>query len=626
MPLDSSRTVNETLTHAKALHRQGRVEQAADLYAAILDCEPRHVDALLLLSMVEHQRQHFERALELVCTALDENPRSVQALVQRAVVLRSLGFLAGALASYEAALSIEPRLPAALYNCANVLLSLGRNEDALASYNAVLALQPGDADALNNRAVVLQKLGRYEAALESCDRALAAKPRYAHALNNRAHALHALERWKEALRNYDDALAIAPNHADALTGRGTLLYTLGRYEEALTTYERAFDVAPDALSAVNVGNALQALGRHESALITYERALGLDPNCVEALNNRGNALQALNRHEDALASYMKASQIAPDAAHAHWNEGLIRLLLGDYERGWEKYEWRWRNQQLNMGLRIGDSPRWRGHEDLRDRTVLVHAEQGFGDSIQFVRYVPMLAARGAAVVLACHESLRPLFARVEGVGEVVTSEHALPRFDYHVSLISLPYAFSTMLNNIPARVPYVSVDKASAQKWRRRIEALGPGFKVGVAWSGNPKFPGAAAKTCSLGQLQGLLEMPGCTFVSLQKGDAASEIDRLGLSSRLKDVSGELADFADTAAVVVNLDLVISIDTAVAHLAGALGKPLWVLLPYSADWRWLTQREDSPWYPSARLFRQSRAGDWDSVLRDVCNALTAAAR
>jgi tetratricopeptide (TPR) repeat protein len=652
-------SIEHALNGARALHQSGRLDEAKDLYRSVLERDPRQVDALLLLSVLEHQCGNDENALELVTRALDENPDSVEALVHRAMTLRSLGRPEKALESYDAALAIRPDIADVLYNRGNVLQSLGRHSDALTSYDAALALQPGDAAALNNRAVVLQALGRFDAALQSCNRALSIQPgyaealnnrgnvlqglgrhqdalqsydaalarkaRYAEALNNRGNALQALGRFEEALNSYDSALAIDSKHVDALSSRGTALYHRGRYTEALTSYETAFTVTPSALRAVNVGNALQALGDYGRALTLYDRALELNPDSVEALNNRGNALRALNRHEEALASYIKATEIAPEDAHAHWNEGLVRLLMGDYERGWQKYEWRWRNRQLNASPRLSDEPQWHGDEAIAGKTVLVHAEQGFGDAIQFIRYVPLLAARGASVAVACHESLRDLFSQINGVREVVTSADALPRFDYHVPLISLPYAFKTTLGDIPAHVPYLNVRAQDIEPWKAKL-AVRPGFKVGLAWMGNPKFTAAGAKSCSLEQLQLLLDQPACTFISLQKGDAAAGIRALGLTGHIADHTGELHSFSDTAALITNLDLVISIDTAVAHLAGALGKPVWILLPFAADWRWLRHRQDSPWYPSARLFRQPRLGDWDSVLHEIHDALAELAR
>jgi tetratricopeptide (TPR) repeat protein len=621
---DPSQQVDDALSNARELHQSGRLDEAEVIYKRVLERNPRDFKTLLLLAALEHQRERDRGALELIERALRVNSQSAEALLQHAMILRSLQKPEDALASYDAALAIAPDVPAALYNRGNLLQSLGLHEKALASYDHVLTLQPHDADVLNNRAVVLQKLGRFEAALESCQRALSVRPGYAHALTNRGHALQALGRFDEALRDYEAALRIDPDHVDALTGCGAILFNVGRFAEALASHERAFRFAPGALGAVHVGDALHALGRHDDAVGAYDRALEIDSNCIEALNNRGNALQALNRHEEALASYITATEIAPDDAHAHWNEGLVRLLLGDYERGWQKYEWRWKNRQLNASPRLSDKPQWQGHEDIAGKTVLVHAEQGFGDAIQFIRYVPLLAARGAAIVVACHESLREIFGSIEGVHEITTSERALPRFDYHVPLVSLPYAFKTVLGDIPAQMPYLSARVDAVEAWHRKLAAH-TGLKIGLAWMGNPKFTAAGAKACRLEQLRIVLDQPGCNFVSLQKGEASADIEKLGLASRIADYTADVKTFSDTAALITNLDLVISIDTAVAHLAGALAKPVWILLPFAADWRWLRDREDSPWYPSARLFRQSRPGDWDGVLREVREALQSAA-
>jgi len=334
-----------------------------------------------------------------------------------------------------------------------------------------------------------------------------------------------------------------------------------------------------------------------------------------ALVNRGNALQALKRHAEALQSYAQALALEPDDAQAHWNEALTRLALGDYRRGWAKYEWRWRNPALGMDARLSDRPQWSGTADLAGKTVLVHAEQGFGDALQFIRYAPRVAALGARVLVACAPQLRALFEGVEGVAQaLVPDAGAIPDFDFHIPLMSLPLAFGTTLDTIPDGTAYLPADTTAVRAWQSRM-APHQGRRIGLAWSGNPKFGRARIKACPVGLMARLAAVAGCVFVSLQTGEAAAETAALRHSgSTVLDYTAELGDFKATAALVAALDLVISVDTAVAHLAGALGKPVWILLPYAADWRWLVDREDSPWYPSARLLRQPRRGDWDAVI------------
>jgi tetratricopeptide (TPR) repeat protein len=485
------------------------------------------------------------------------------------------------LREYERALALEPRSPDLLYNRGNALLRLARYPEALASYEAALALRPGDHEALNNR----------------------------------GNALRALERHAEALASYDQALALVPRYAKAHGNRGHALLALGRHAEALASYRAAFAGAADAPWLLGVANALQALEQPREALAAYERALALQPRLADAHGGRGNALQALNRHEEALAAYAAALAIDPGNAETHWNEGLARLALGDYRAGWEKYEWRWRAASLRMPARRLGRPLWLGEPELAGKTLLLHAEQGYGDAIQAIRYAPLVAARGARVLVACPAPLRGLFAAVEGVAAAFAEDDPPEPFDFHVPLMSLPLAFGTTVESIPAEVPYVRVAPERAEAWRGRLAGL-PGRKVGLAWAGNPRFAGARSKACPAERLAPLAGTPGCSFVSLQTGAAAFDVRAFG-GAVLADPALELATFEDTAALIGALDLVISIDTAVAHLAGALGRPVWILLPFAADWRWMRGRADSPWYPTARLFRQPRPGDWEEVVARV---------
>ena len=489
------------------------------------------------------------------------------------------------------------------------------DEEVLATYERALAVQPASPDLHYNRGNALLRLGRYQEALASYERALALRPADPEALNNRGNALRALARHEEALASYERALALVAGYPKALGNRGHALLALGRHEEALASYRKAFAGAPEAPWMLGVGNALQALERSQEALAACDQAIALQPGLVDAHGARGNALQALNRHEEALAAYARALALDPENAETHWNEALTRLALGDYRLGWEKYEWRWRNPGLKTPPRETGRPLWLGAGDIAGSTILLHAEQGYGDAIQVIRYAPLVAARGARVLVSCPEPLGGLFRSVEGVAAVYTEGDPPPAFDWQVPLMSLPLAFRTTLETIPAGVPYVAAPPARVEAWRGRLAAAS-GRKVGLAWAGNPRFGGARSKSCPVAQLAPLAAAPGCSFVSLQTGAAAAQAGELG-GRVLADPARELATFEDTAALIGALDLVISIDTAVAHLAGALGKPVWVLLPFAADWRWLRAREDSPWYPTARLFRQRSPGDWNDVIDRV---------
>ena len=534
---------------------------------------------LLIRGVQAHKRGDPLQALGLITSALRVNPASFDALLQQGLVLRALERSAEALASYDKALAIQPESADVLYNRGNALLELSRYQEALASYERALAIRPDDPEALNNCGNALRALGRHE----------------------------------EALAGYDRALAVVPGYAKALGNRGPR-----QPEEALASYRMAFTAAPEAAWMLGIGNALQALDRHQEALESYDRALAIKPGSADAHGARGNALQALNRHEDALSSYTRALAIQPDNAESHWNEALARLTLGDYREGWKKYEWRWLNPSLKSPRRVSGKPLWLGDEDIAGRTVLLHAEQGYGDTIQAIRYAPHVAARGATVLVMCQTPLRSLFESVEGVGAVVTHGQPLPEYECHVPLMSLPLAFRTTVDTIPAQVPYLRPSEARVQEWRRKLGVERDRLKVGLAWMGNPEFSRARTKSCPAERLIPLIGSANCTFFSLQTGEAASEASKFTAGGRtVVDYSRDLGSFEDTAAMISALDLVITIDTAVAHLAGALARPVWILLPFAADWRWFRVRTDSPWYPTARLFRQPRAGDWESVIAAV---------
>jgi tetratricopeptide (TPR) repeat protein len=343
------------------------------------------------------------------------------------------------------------------------------------------------------------------------------------------------------------------------------------------------------------------------------------PDYAEAFNNRGNALQALKRLDEALASYDKALAFKPDYAEAHWNEALLRLLTGDFSRGWAKYEWRWRNESLALSTRNFSQPLWLGAAAIDGKTILLHSEQGFGDTIQFCRYVPLLAARGARVILEVPRSLQELMTNLAGATQVISKGDSLPDFDVQCPFLSLPLAFATRLETIPSATPYLRAPVQALKNWQAR---LGPKARprIGLAWSGRPTHKNDQNRSISLRSLLALLDIEA-TFVSLQKDVRTDDAAVLKERDDILDFGDALKDFSDTAALISHLDLVISVDTSVAHLAGALAKPVWVLLPFLPDWRWLLDRDDSPWYPTARLFRQDNTRAWDDVIVRVHEAL-----
>jgi tetratricopeptide (TPR) repeat protein len=635
-PDEAERVIGEALAirpdHAEALNNRagalralGRLEEALTSYDRALAIKPSLPQMLNNRGNVLKDLGRSEDALADYDAALAIRPSYAEALNNRAIALSRLQRHEEALASCDQALAIKPDYPEALNNRGNTLFKLGRLEKALASYDQAIELKPDYVEALNNRGNSLQGLGRLEEALASCDRALAIKPDDVEVLNNRGNMLRA--RFEAALSGSDNALSANPNQANALHNRGNALLGLRRLEEALASYDRALAIKPDHADALNNrAHVLYQLWRPEEALADCNKALSVRPDHAEGLNNRGVMLQALRRLEEALASYAAAAAVKPGFADAHFNEALCRLSVGDFATGWQKYEWRWRLQSAAQAKRVFPKPLWLGKEDLSGKTVFLHAEQGLGDTLQFCRYVPAVAAKGATVILEVPAPLKSLLRTLPGVERVVSEYDPSRPFDFHCPLMSLPLAFGTRLETIPAPVPYLWANPFRAAAWRERLEKLG-GIKVGLVWGGSARLDNPSAllidrrRSMRLQQMWSFGAIEGVTLVSLQKGDPASQTRPPPSGLTIHDWTDDLADFADTAALIDALDLVISVDTSVAHLAGALGKPVWVLNRHDCCWRWLLNREDTPWYPTMRLFTQPSPGDWAGLVRRVSGEL-----
>ncbi|MHB8474354.1 MAG: tetratricopeptide repeat protein, partial [Gammaproteobacteria bacterium] len=368
----------------------------------------------------------------------------------------------------------------------------------------------------------------------------------------------------------------------------------------------------------NLGLALHGQDRYEEAIVQYQRAIALKPDYAQAYYNLGNSCVSQGKPCEALLHFEHATVLKGDFALAHWNLSLALLLSGDLIPGWKKYEWRWDiNKQDKRNF---PCPLWDG-EDISGRTILLHAEQGLGDAFQFIRYAPLVAERGARVVVECQSVLVQLLATVRGITRVVDNAERLSGLDMHAPLLSLPNIFHTTLSSIPAQIPYLTADHELVESWRDKIGTVERKLKVGLVWAGNPSHQNDHNRSCSLQAYAPLARVPGVAFFSLQKGPAAVQLNDAPQGLNLIDYTDELVSYSDTAALLANLDLIISVDTSVVHLAGAMGKVVWALLPFAPDWRWLLDREDSPWYPTMRLFRQPQPGDWVSVMESVRAAM-----
>ena len=556
-PTKAAAKAASTLNEAFRLHQSGNLDEAEAMYRRILRANPRNGDAWHLLGVARLQRQDLAEAERAIRAALGI-VKAPGYLANLGVVLRGLGRSAEAVETYREALRLTPETPALHYNLGIALMELGRTEEAVAAYRAALDRQPIYPEAFNNLGITLNALGRFDEAAEAFRRALEQRP----------------------------------GHTEA-------------------TY--------------NLGIALHEQGRLDEATTAFRSALGQDPARPEIHNNLGLALHDSGESAQAADAYRAALQTGRDLPEAHHNLSLTLLLRGDFQQGWEEYEWRWLRREAAGTRRVFDCPLWAGEPagELPDgKTILLHAEQGLGDSIQFVRYVPMVLARGWRVILEVPRALLGLFGVIKGVTLVAAGE-PLPPFDAHCPLLSLPRAFGTTLSNIPAAVPYLSADAGRASAWRDRLPRYG--FRVGVAWQGNPVGKIDRGRSFPLAALAPIARVPGVRLVSLQKNDGEEQLRHLPDGMVVNGLGAGFDQgpdaFLDTAAVMDSLDLVITCDTSVAHLAGALGRPAWVALKAVPDWRWMLDREDSPWYPTLRLFRQTTPGDWDGLFARMAGEL-----
>jgi tetratricopeptide (TPR) repeat protein len=546
--------LGRTLEQGVAAHRAGRLDEAEKIYARILKSLPDQFDALLLMAQLKMARGKAAEAYRLAIAATAVRPDSADARV-------ALG---------------------------HILRALKRDDEALAAFEKALAIVPGHIDALGSRGDALLARGRAEEGLQCFDKILTLAPGHREARANRGAALAKLERYEEALAEFDAVLAQAPQHPSP------------HYSIAL--YNRA--------------NALTSVGRYAESLAAYDRVLAAVPQHAPAWNNRGNALMVLKRHADAVESFSKAVAHKPDYADAYFNRSLALLAVGDYARGFTDYEWRWKRSGMPAARRNFGRPLWLGEFPLARKTILVHSEQGLGDCIQFARYIPLLAREGASVVLEVQAELKSLLSRLVGVSQIFARGEALPGFDVQCPVGSLPLAHKTVAASVPAEIPYLATDEKRLAKWRPRLEALKTP-RVAFVWAGNVSHANDRNRSITFAQLKPLWENGAASFVSLQRELRRSDAEELKKAPDVLHLGDEFSDLDDTAAVIALCELVVSVDTSVAHLAAAMGRPTWVLLPFSPDWRWTLEAERSPWYPAARLFRQPQLGDWASVIERV---------
>ena len=574
------------LEQAVSYQRQGLFDEAEKTYARVVKKNPEYFDALHFYGLFKYQQGRHHDALKLVGKATKINPRSAN-------TLNSLGV---------------------------ILAHLDRHIEALASFDATLKLEPHHVEALSNRCNSLNELGRFEDTIDSSNRAIAINPKYAEVYIPRGAALISCKRYTEALESYDQSLKLNPSLVMAWLGRGNVFYDLKRYDEAFAAYDKALALKPDLEGAwLGRGNVFFDLKRYDEAFAAYDKALTIKPDLENAWLGRGTVFFSLNRDEEALKCYDKAIALKKDLPEGYWNKSLVKLSLGEYEEGWQLYEWRWKSRSFTSPVRNFSQRQWLGNDSVVGKTILIHSEQGFGDTIQFFRYLSKLKTLGCKIIFETQTQLVPLIKAQRYNCQIIGQGETLPSFDVHCPLLSLPLAFKTTLETIPASIPYLFSSAEKLELWRTKLGRKNK-FRIGLAWSGNQNFWNDIRRSIAFELLRPIMSVNG-EWYSLQKDVRGSDNNSLKSTPNIIDHTQCLNDFSDTAALISELDLVISVDTAVAHLTGALGKPVWILLPFHPDFRWLRDREDSPWYPTARLFRQTQDGEWRSVIDRVFQEL-----
>ncbi len=636
---------------AYAAHRDGRLAEAERDYRAALDADPAHADALHLLGVLRHQQGRHAEAADLVGRAVELRPNDAGLQLNLGNALKALGRLDGAIERFRNALTLAPGFALAHYNLANAYAVIGRHEDAVEAFRRALRLTPGDASIWNNLGNSLHAVGRYEEAIEAFARALELRPGHAGAHNNLGMALAALGRAEEAVLYFQRALAAEPRFTAAHFNLGNTFDAIGRHEQAVTAFEAALALHPRFPPALlGLGNALIALDRYAEAIAALERAVGLDSHLGLAWLSLGNAHHATGAHEAALRAYDQALRLRPELTSARLNRAMTLLALGNFDRGLPDYEARLdfvrasrartacdeadggTDERTRVFEELADTlPRWRG-EPVTARTLLIVAEQGFGDTLQFMRFIPLARARVERVVVAVQRELLPLIAPLGDAWRVDVVERGGARIDadLHCPLLSLPLALGTTVDSLPAAKRYVDVPAPYVDRWRDLPRARAK-RKVGLAWSG--RIQRHETRSMPLASLEPLFALADIDWIVLQPDLSDEErraLDVHPCAASIHRFDDRIRDFADTAAIVDGLDAVVSIDTSIAHLAGALGKPLLLMLPFAADWRWFAPHskvlreigsDRSPWYPSARLVRQRLPGAWDEVARTAARLL-----
>jgi tetratricopeptide (TPR) repeat protein len=601
-----------------ALKAEGKLDQAIQSYERALQLKADYGLAYYNLGTALQDQGRLDEAIACFHRAVEINPNHVTGLMSLGNACQSQGKIDEAAVCFRRVTELKPEFAAAHYNLANALQAQGKLTEAMACYMRAIELQPDHAESHMNLGAALQNQGNFEAAVESYRRALELKPDFAVGYYNLGSALQELGCLEDAITYFHRALELDPNLVEAHSRLGNALQEQGKLDDAIDCYCRALQCNPGYAEAhSNLGNILESLGKHEDAIHCFQQAVQLKPDLAEAHNSLGTALFTDGRLEEAGACYHAALAIRPSYAEANYNLAMLLLQQGDFEHGWSQYEWRQKCHEFKAGAVKGQA--WDGRE--MSGAVLLHMEQGIGDTLQFIRYAPLVNQRVGHVVLRCLNRLVPLLSRCRGIDQFVPPD-AKPECDAEAHLMSLPRLFSTNLKTVPNDVPYLFADPELVKQWQARLPA--GQFNIGIAWQGDPGFKLDTNRSIPLAEFAPLARLPGVKLTSLQKGFGTEQLDDVRGRFDVLQLPGmdeSAGAFMDTAAIMMNLDLVITSDTAIAHLAGGLGVPVWVALSFVPEWRWLLNRTDSPWYPTMRLFRQTAPRNWASAFEQLKLAL-----
>jgi tetratricopeptide (TPR) repeat protein len=582
-------------------------------------------EAIIQMGFAHHAKNEFHEASNFYQKAYLINPENFDVLQLIGALLSQTGKFLDAIGYFIKALDINPNHADCNYNLGHTFQQCNLFKEALSSYQKALLIEPNNLEALNNSGVILEKFGKFEESLQLYEKIIIIDSNFIQAYYNKANVLKTLRKYDEALKFYDKCIAIKPDYLEPYINRATVLKSINQPQEALKSLEQALAINPKNIEArSNYGNLLHDLNLLDEALKNHDVAINAKPECPEIYNNRALTLKDLQRTEESFNDYARAIELNPHYHEAIFNRSLLLLMTEDYRTGWKEYESRWESEAVKstLGRFERDIPEWRGEALIRDKKLLINCEQGLGDIIQFCRYVPLLEKKGAKVVLEVPNALFDIASSLQGISQIIKWGEPYSGCDYQCPLLSLPLVFKTEIDTIPNEVPYLHAKPQLIDSWK--IKLSDHGFKIGISWEGS-KMAGGELRKIPLQMFKGIAKIDGVRLISLQKNQGSEQISDSGLSFKVEDLGSDFdsssGPFMDSAAVIKNLDLVITCDSAIGHLSGALGAPTWLPLIYAPHWIWLLDRDDSPWYPNHRLFRQMKPGEWGPVFEQIEYAL-----